>query len=247
VLFTYFIQIGVFAVMFGSLWFTLQTAAPGLERVFFLMDLEPERDPKNARDLPRARRSLAFEGVDFAWPDGTPALRGVSFEASLGKITAIVGPAGAGKTTLIYHVPRFLSPARGRVLVDGIDLSRVTRSSLRAQIAFIFQENALFDGTLEENLRLGNTEITELELRRAVQISGADEFIRRLPDGLATRLGRSGAGLSVGQKQRLAIARGLLRDAPILILDEPTSALVPTPNGVWWRCCARPRATASCW
>ncbi|MEX2206213.1 MAG: ABC transporter ATP-binding protein, partial [Myxococcota bacterium] len=227
VLFTYFIQIGVFAVMFGSLWFTLQTAAPGLERVFFLMDLEPERDPTPARELPRVQRSLAFEDVDFAWPDGTPALRGVSFEAKLGQVTAIVGPAGAGKTTLIYHVPRFLRPQRGRVRVDGVDLAGVTRASLRAQIAFIFQESALFDGTLEENLRLANPNASELELRRALAISGADEFVRRLPDGLATRLGRAGAGLSVGQKQRLSIARGLLRDAPILILDEPTSALDP--------------------
>ncbi len=227
VLFTYFVQIAVFAVMLGSLWFALQTAAPGLERVFFLMDLEPERDPPGARDLPRARRALAFEDVDFAWPDGTPALRGVSFEAKLGEVTALVGPAGAGKTTLMYHVPRFLRPTRGRVSIDGVDLAGVTRASLRAQIAFIFQENALFDGTIEENLRLAKPDATELELRRAVQIAGADEFVRRLPDGLATRLGRSGAGLSVGQKQRLSIARGLLRHAPILILDEPTSALDP--------------------
>jgi len=227
VLFTYFIQIGIFAVMFGSLWFTLQTAAPGLERVFFLMDIEPERDPDPARELPRAQRVLEFDAVEFAWPDGTSALRGVSFQARFGQITALVGPAGAGKTTLVYHVPRFLRPARGRVLIDGIDLSSVTRSSLRNQIAFVFQENALFDGTIEENLRLANPGASELELRRAVQIAGADEFIRRLPDGLATRLGRAGAGLSVGQKQRLAIARALLRDAPILILDEPTSALDP--------------------
>jgi len=225
VLFTYFIQIGVFAVMFGSLWFTLQTAAPGLQRVFFLMDLEPERDLDGARDLPRVHESLRFDDVEFAWPDGTPALRGISFEARLGQITALVGPAGAGKTTLVYHVPRFLRPTRGRVLADGVDLASVTRASLRSQIAFVFQENALFDGTIEENLRLAKPAASELELRRAVQIAGADEFIRRLPDGFATRLGRAGAGLSVGQKQRLAIARALLRDAPILILDEPTSAL----------------------
>ena len=227
VLFTYFVQIGVFAVMLGSLWFALQTAAPGLERVFYLMDLEPERDPPGATELPRARQSLRFDSVDFSWPDGTAALRGISFEARLGEITALVGPAGAGKTTAIYHVPRFLRPARGRVLVDGIDLSGVTRSSLRDQIAFVFQETALFDGTIEQNLRLANPNASEPELRRALRIAGADEFVLRLPEGLATRLGRAGAGLSVGQKQRLAIARALLRDAPILILDEPTSALDP--------------------
>jgi len=226
-LFTYFVQIGVFAVMLGSLWFALQSAAPGLARVFYLMDLPGESDPQGARELARARESLRFEDVDFAWPDGTRALSEVSFEARRGEITALVGPAGAGKTTLVYHVPRFLSPTRGRVLVDGVDLAGVTRASLRAQIAFVFQENALFDGTIEENLRLGKPEASELELRRAAQIAGADEFIRTLPDGFATRLGRGGAGLSVGQKQRLAIARALLRDAPILILDEPTSALDP--------------------
>jgi ABC-type multidrug transport system fused ATPase/permease subunit len=227
VLFTYFIQIGIFAVMLGSLWFVLQTAAPGLQRVFYLMDLPGESDPPGARDLARVSAALRFENVDFSWPDGTAALHGVDFEARKGEITALVGPAGAGKTTLFYHVPRFLSPARGRVLADGVDLATVTRASLRAQIAFVFQENALFDGTIEENLRLGKPLASELELRRAAQTAGADEFIRTLPDGFATRLGRGGAGLSVGQKQRLAIARALLRDAPILILDEPTSALDP--------------------
>ncbi|HKC52732.1 MAG TPA: ATP-binding cassette domain-containing protein, partial [Myxococcota bacterium] len=124
-------------------------------------------------------------------------------------------------------LPRFLSPRSGRVLVDGHDVAGVTRASLRAQIAFVFQENALFAGTLEENLRLARRGATELELRRAAQIAGVDEFVRDLPDGWDTLLGRGGAGLSVGQKQRLAIARALLRDAPILILDEPTSALDP--------------------
>ena len=131
--------------------------------------------------------------------------------------------------------------------VDGVDLAGVTRDSLRAQIAFVFQENALFDGTIEENLRLANPSATELELRRAAQIAGADEFVRALPDGLATRLGRAGAGLSVGQKQRLAIARALLRDAPILILDEPTSALDPDTERRLLARCAKPRASASCW
>ena len=224
---TYFAQICVFCVSLGGLWFALQLSAPGLERVFYLMDQEPERDAPGARELPRARASVRFESVSFEHSEGCATLRDVSFEARLGQVTAIVGPAGAGKTTLVSHLPRFLSPRSGRVLVDGHDVAGVTRASLRAQIAFVFQENALFAGTLEENLRLARRGATELELRRAAQIAGVDEFVRDLPDGWDTLLGRGGAGLSVGQKQRLAIARALLRDAPILILDEPTSALDP--------------------
>jgi len=224
---TYFVQICVFCVTLGSLWFSLQLSAAGLERAFALMDVEPERDAPGARPLPRVSESVRFEDVSFAHGDGTPALHGVSFEARRGQVTAIVGPAGAGKTTLISHVPRFLVAQSGRVLVDGHDVREVTLDSLRAQIAFVFQENALFAGTLEDNLRLAKPDASELELRRAAQLAGADEFVRALPDGWHTRLGRGGAGLSVGQKQRIAIARALLRDAPILILDEPTSALDP--------------------
>jgi ABC-type multidrug transport system fused ATPase/permease subunit len=224
---TYFAQICVFCVSLGGLWFALQLSAPGLERVFWLMDQEPERDAPNARELPRVRESVRFEHVSFAHTEGGATLHDVTFETRLGQVTAIVGPAGAGKTTLISHLPRFLRPASGRVLVDGHDVAGVTRASLRAQIAFVFQENALFAGTLEENLRIAKRDASELELRRAAQIAGVDEFVRDLPAGWATPLGRGGAGLSVGQKQRLAIARALLRDAPILILDEPTSALDP--------------------
>jgi ATP-binding cassette subfamily B protein len=154
-------------------------------------------------------------------------LQGVSFAARLGQVTALVGPAGAGKTTLAYLIPRFLSPLSGRVLIDGTDIAGVTRQSLRAQIAFVFQETVLFDGTVEENIRFGKLDASEAEVHRAAQVAGADEFIQKLPDGYQTRLGRAGAKLSVGQKQRLAIARALVRDTPILILDEPTSALDP--------------------
>jgi ATP-binding cassette, subfamily B, bacterial MsbA len=227
VLVTWFVQIAVFSGYLGGMWFSLQFSAPGLERVFELMDAEPERDAPGARVLPRARESLRFEHVDFSHAEGAATLCDVDFEARRGQVTAIVGPAGAGKTTLLWHVPRFLVPRRGRVSIDGVDLAGVTRESLRAQIAFVFQETALFAGTLEENLRLARRDATELELRRAAQVAGVDEWVAALPDGWQTRLGRGGAGLSVGQKQRLAIARALLRDAPILILDEPTSALDP--------------------
>ncbi len=227
VLFSYFIQLSVFAGMVGGFWFALQSSAPGLARVFFLMDLPSEQDPPGAETLPRIRQSVRLDDVRFAYPDGTLALDGVTLEARVGQITALAGPAGAGKTTLAYTIPGFVSPTSGRVSIDGVDIADVSRESLRSQIAFVFQENALFDTTVEENIRLGRRDASEVEIRRAAQIAGADAFIRALPQGYATRLGRSGARLSVGQKQRLAIARALVRDAAILILDEPTSALDP--------------------
>jgi ABC-type multidrug transport system fused ATPase/permease subunit len=227
VLIGYFFQMFFYAIELGALWIRVQRGAAGLDRVFFLMGLPAESDAQDALELPRLSRSVSIEDVSYRYPDGTEALAGVSLEVPLGEVTALVGPAGAGKTTLAYLIPRFVSPQRGRVLYDGFDVAGATRASLRAQVAFVFQENVLFDGTIEENLRLGRLDATDLELRRAAQVAGADEFIRALPDGYRTRLGRAGARLSVGQKQRLAIARALVRDAPILILDEPTSALDP--------------------
>jgi ABC-type multidrug transport system fused ATPase/permease subunit len=224
-LFTYFTQIGFFAVEIGALWIRVQGSAPGLHRVFFLMDLPNEQDARGAHDLARVRQHVRLENVSYEYPDGTPALRDVSLELPVGKVTALVGPAGAGKTTLAYLVPRFLHPSSGRVLLDDADVADATQTSLRDQIAFVFQETVLFDDTVEENIRMGRPEASATEVRRAAQIAGADEFIRRLPEGYATRLGRAGGKLSVGQKQRLSIARALVRNAGILILDEPTSAL----------------------
>jgi ABC-type multidrug transport system fused ATPase/permease subunit len=226
-LFTYFVQIAWASVELGAFWMRVQGSAAGLHRVFFLMDLPSESEEKAARALERVREGVRLEDVHYRYPDGTHALRGVSFEARVGSVTAIVGPAGAGKTTLAYLIPRFVEPTSGRVRVDGVDAASVTRASLRAQIAFVFQETALFDDTVLENIRLGRPGASEAEVRRAARMAGADEFIARLPEGYRTRLGRAGGKLSVGQKQRLAIARALVRDAPILILDEPTSALDP--------------------
>jgi len=224
-LFTYFVQIGFFAVEIGALWIRVQGSAPGLHRVFFLMDLPGEEDPAGVRGLAKARESIRLEAIDFDYPDGTPALRGVTLDLPVGKITALVGPAGAGKTTLAYLVPRFLCPSRGRVLLDGVDTAQASRASLRDQVAFVFQETVLFDTTVEENIRMGRPQASAAEIQQAATLAGADEFIRRLPQGYATRLGRAGGKLSVGQKQRLALARALVREATILILDEPTSAL----------------------
>jgi ABC-type multidrug transport system fused ATPase/permease subunit len=226
-LITYGIEIAAVAVDLGAVWIRVQGSAAGLHRVFFLMDLPAEQDAPGARALPRVREGLRIEHASFVYPDGTRALDDVSLEARVGAVTALVGPAGAGKTTLAHLVPRFVDPTSGRVLLDGVDVRDVTRESLRAQISLVFQETVLFDATVAENLRLANPHATDLEVRRAAQIAGADDFVRALPEGYATRLGRAGGKLSVGQKQRLAIARALLRPAPILILDEPTSALDP--------------------
>ncbi|MCP4007603.1 MAG: ABC transporter ATP-binding protein [bacterium] len=227
VLLTYFAQLAVFAGMLGSFWFALQSSAPGLARVFFLMDLPPEQDRPGAHTLDAIREGVRMEEIDFTYKDGTHALSNISFEARVGQITALAGPAGAGKTTLAYLIPRFLEATSGRVSIDGTDIADLTHEWLRSQVAFVFQENSLFDGTIEQNIRLGKPTATPLEVSRAAQIAGADDFIRDLPEGYATQLGSAGARLSVGQKQRLGIARALVRQAPILILDEPTSALDP--------------------
>ncbi len=225
--FAYFFQIAGYALALGALWIQLQGSAAGLGRVFELMDWPSEQDAPGARALAPVREGVRVDDVHFRHPDGTHALRGVSFEARVGQLTALVGPVGSGKTTLASLLPGFLSPTAGRIRVDGVDLEALTLASLRARTAFVFQETALFDASVAENLRLGRPDASDAELERAALSAGADAFVRALPDGYATRLGRAGGKLSGGQKQRLAIARALLRNADILILDEPTSALDP--------------------
>ena len=227
VVFTYFVQAAIAAVTLGSLWFDLQDASAGLARVFFLMDQPSERDAADARPFPGLREGLRFDAVVYRHRDGTRALDGVSFEARIGSLMAVVGPAGSGKTTLAHLAARFFEPTEGRVLLDGVDMRRWTRDSLRARISYVFQETCLFDTTIAECLRLGAPDASDDALWRALAMARAADFVERLPEGLATRLGRGGSQLSVGQRQRLAIARALVRDSDLVILDEPTSALDP--------------------
>ena len=227
VLLTFFISIASASIELGSLWFRLQADAPGFSRVFDLMDAESESEKENRPALPRLRTDVVLQDIHFAYPDSPDTLSGIDQALRMGQMTAIVGPAGAGKTTLAYLIPQFLTPSRGRVLFDGNDISEYKLTSLRQQIAFVFQETMLFDASIAENLRLGRPEASADDLHEAARTAGALDFIQALPEGFETPLGRAGSKLSVGQKQRLSIARALVCQTPVLILDEPTSALDP--------------------
>lgn len=226
VIYVFYMRMFMASQRLGSLWLDLQFPIAGMRRVFRLLDLPVEKDNAH-RDLPAITEGIEIRDVTFHYPDGTRALNHVSMEAKLGQLVALVGSTGAGKTTLAYMIPRFHIPTDGQVLIDGFDISDVSLKSLRSQIAFVFQETTLFEGTIEENIRIANPEASEIEVRNAALVAGADQFIRELEDGYDTDLGTKGGKLSVGQKQRISIARGLVRNSPVLILDEPTSALDP--------------------
>ena len=222
------------SITFGRLWVDFQNNAAGVRRVFFFIDLPGDHDATASQSpghqkapARRLREGIAFDDVGLVYPDGRQALNGVSFEARMGQIVALVGPTGAGKTSLAYLVPGFLQPTSGRIQFDGVDSRENDPTAIRDQVSYVFQEHLLFSETILDNLRLGRPEATDAEVHRAAQMSGAHEFVAALPDGYRTVLGGGGGTLSVGQKQRLSIARGLVRDTPVLILDEPSAALDP--------------------
>ncbi|HIM36245.1 MAG TPA: ABC transporter ATP-binding protein [Pseudomonadales bacterium] len=220
-------QISSAAGYYGAIWIKLQETLAAVRRVFFFLDYRSEENRSEGQQLDNIQESVVLEDVSFDYPDGKRALDRINVELPINKLVAIVGPTGAGKTTLAYLIPSLLTPTSGRILIDGIDIRELNVDSLRRHVTYVFQEHVLLSDTVRENLLLANPDATESKLHEALETAGCNEFLEKLPDGIDTVLGRSGDTLSVGQQQRLSIARGLVRDAKILILDEPTAALDP--------------------
>jgi ATP-binding cassette subfamily B protein len=205
---------------------TVQSRLASAERALALLD-EPVDVPERpgARRLARTRGAVAFRGVSFAYDPDRTVLDGMTFEVEPGDRVAITGTTGAGKTTLVSLLMRFYDPTAGEILLDGVDLRDYRLADLRDQFAIVLQDSVLFSTTIAENIAYGRPDASETELVEAARAAGAHEFIERLPDGYGTSVGERGMTLSGGERQRVTLARAFLRDAPILILDEPTSSV----------------------
>lgn len=205
---------------------TYSKAAVGYERIQELLQADNEvKDVRGAIRAPRFRGKVEFDHVSFSYVPDTPILEDVSFKIEPGQLAALVGPTGAGKTSIISLIARFYDPLSGKVMMDGTDIRRYRQKSLRQQLSFILQETMLFRAPVWQNIAYGKPEASRAEIMRAAELANASEFIEKLPEGYDTVLGERGMTLSGGQRQRIAIARAVIRDTRILIMDEPTSGL----------------------
>ena len=227
VVYAYFVQLVSNLSGLGSMWFNLQNNVAGMRRVYDVVDAQVDADLQGHDTIERLKRGFEVDHVSYHYPDGTQAVREVSLEGRVGEVVALVGATGAGKSTLAYLLAGFVQSQTGSVHFDGVDTRTLSVDCLSAQVAFVFQEAFLFDDTVENNIRMSAPDASYDDVVEAARVAGALEFIEALPQDFATRLGRTGGTLSVGQKQRLAIARGLVSKAPVLVLDEPTASLDP--------------------
>jgi ATP-binding cassette subfamily B protein len=212
----------------SEVWSEISAAAGSAGRISELLAVEPRiTSPRTPALLPVSRGDIAFDRVDFSYPVGleAPTLHDVSFRVAPGETVAIVGPSGAGKSTIFQMLMRFYDPQSGAIFLDRTDIRALRVEDVRRQIALVPQDPVIFGISVAENIAYGSENISEAAMRQAALQAGADEFIRALPEGYATRLGERGSTLSGGQRQRLAIARAIVRDAPVLLLDEATSSL----------------------
>ena len=207
----------------------MEGATAGAQRCFEVLDREDDvRDAADAIAITHTEAAITFENVRFGYNDAQPVLEGIDLAIAPNQIVALVGGTGAGKSTLLSLVPRFYDPTAGVVRLDGRDLREITKKSLRDKIAIVLQDTLLFSTTIRENIAYGRPNASDEEICEAARRAQADDFIRRLPNEYNSPVGERGGHLSVGQRQRIGIARAFLKNAPILLLDEPTSALDPT-------------------
>ena len=209
-----------------SIWMRMQDLFIALERAFYLLDIEPEiTDPEDPVPFPTPVENVAWRGVRFGYDEDQDVLAGVDLEAHVGTVTAIVGGTGAGKSTLMSLLLRLYDPVAGTVSVNGVDLRDMAVSDLRSNVGIALQKNVLFASTVAENIAFGTPGAERVDVEAAARVACADEFILGMANGYDAELGERGGKLSSGQRQRLSIARAVVRNTPVLILDEPTASL----------------------